>query len=119
MNLPNVTPLPVNQINSTFAIAPQMQAEHIAQIAGMGFKTVINSRPDFEAGPDQPTNASIQAAAEQAGLTYVFIPIPPNTQTEADIETMRQVLAKVPTPILGFCRSGNRVGRLYGLAMQK
>jgi hypothetical protein len=38
---------------------------------------VINNRPDFEAGPDQPTNADIQAAATAAGLAYAYLPVAP------------------------------------------
>jgi len=45
--------------------------------AQAGFKSVINNRPDFEGGPDQPTNASIEAAAKAAGLRYAFLPVQP------------------------------------------
>ena len=47
----------------------------MAEAAAAGFKSVINNRPDFEGGPDQPTNAAIEAAARAAGLEYAFLPV--------------------------------------------
>ena len=41
----------------------------MAEAAAAGFRSVINNRPDFEGGPTQPTNASIEAAARAAGLS--------------------------------------------------
>ena len=41
----------------------------------MGFKSVVNNRPDFEFESDQPTNADIEAAARAAGLEYRHLPV--------------------------------------------
>jgi uncharacterized protein (TIGR01244 family) len=116
MTQPTVAALPVIPVNEEFAIAGQLQAAQMSAAAALGFRSIINTRPDGEAGPDQPTHASIEAAAKAAGLEYVFIPISPSTQTEADIQAMKAVLKTLPRPMLGFCRSGNRVKRLYDLA---
>jgi uncharacterized protein (TIGR01244 family) len=116
MTQPTAAALPVIPVNEEFAIAGQLQAAQMSAAAAMGFRSIINTRPDGEAGPDQPTHASIEAAAKAAGLEYVFIPISPSTQTEADIQAMKAVLKTLPRPMLGFCRSGNRVKRLYDLA---
>jgi uncharacterized protein (TIGR01244 family) len=104
-------------VNEEFAVAAQLHAEHMQAAAAQGFRSIINSRPDGEAGPDQPSNASLEAAAKAAGLAYVFIPIPPGSQTEADILAMQAALKTLPRPMLGFCRSGTRVKRLYDLAL--
>jgi hypothetical protein len=37
-------------------------------IAATGFRGVINNRPDFEGGADQPTSVQLEAAAKNAGL---------------------------------------------------
>ena len=108
--------IPVIPVNDEFAVAAQLHSEQMKSAAAMGFRAIINTRPDGEAGPDQPSHASIQAAAKAAGMEYVFIPIPPGTQTEADIQEMRAALKTLPQPMLGFCRSGIRVKRLYDLA---
>ena len=38
--------------------------EAMAAVAKAGFRSVVNNRPDGEAGPQQPTSAAIEAAAE-------------------------------------------------------
>jgi uncharacterized protein (TIGR01244 family) len=99
-----------------FSVAPQLDSQAMAWAAGQGFRSVINNRPDFEGGPDQPTSASLQAAAEAAGLHYVFLPVHPAIQTAQDIERMARLLAELPKPILAFCRTGTRSGKLYQAA---
>ncbi len=116
MSQPAANALPVIPVNSEFSIVGQLDAEQMKAAAAMGFRAIINTRPDGEAGPNQPSHSSIAAAAQAAGMEYVFIPIPPGTQTEADIQAMRDALKALPRPMLGFCRSGNRVKRLYDLA---
>lgn len=67
--------LPLQAIAPDICAAPQLTPEAMAEAAAMGFKSVINNRPDFEHGPDQPTSAAIQAAAEAAGLQYRHLPV--------------------------------------------
>ena len=55
--------LPMQQIAADVSVAPQLTPEAMAEAARLGFKAVVNNRPDFEHGPDQPTRPSIQAAA--------------------------------------------------------
>jgi uncharacterized protein (TIGR01244 family) len=99
-----------------FSTAPQLDPQAMAWVAGQGFRSVINNRPDFEGGPDQPTSAAIQAAAAAAGLHYAFLPVHPAIQTAQDIERMSKLLAELPKPILAFCRTGTRSGKLYHAA---
>ena len=49
-----------------FAVAPQLELDDFAELARMGFRHVVNNRPDGEA-PDQPSSASVEAAAKAAG----------------------------------------------------
>ena len=88
----------------------------MAWAAQAGFRSVINNRPDFEGGPSQPTSAQIQAAAAAAGLQYVHQPVQPAVQTPQDIARFAQLLAQLPRPILAFCRTGTRSGKLYSAA---
>jgi uncharacterized protein (TIGR01244 family) len=110
------TSLPLRAIAAHVCVAPQLTPDSMAEAARVGFLSVINNRPDFEAGPDQPTSAQIEAAATAAGLVYHHLPIGPATQSLADIEQMAQLLVDLPRPLLMFCRSGNRSERLYHLA---
>jgi uncharacterized protein (TIGR01244 family) len=73
----------------------------------------VNNRPDYEEGPEQPTNASIEAAARAAGLQYAFLPVQGGYQSPEEIEAFAKLLAELPRPILAFCRSGARSTRLF------
>jgi len=110
--------LPLQQLGPDLCVAPQLGPEAMALAARQGFRSVINNRPDFEAGPEQPSNASIEAAAVAAGLAYVFLPVAPNYQSPQEIARFAELLATMPRPILAFCRSGARSGRLYWAATQ-
>ena len=85
----------------------------MAEAARAGFRSVVNNRPDFEHGPQQPTNAAIEAAARAAGLEYRFLPVESAYQSPEEIAAFAQLLKDLPRPILAFCRSGARSTRLY------
>ena len=104
------------QISPDFSVAPQLEPAAMAWAAQAGFKSVINNRPDFEDGPDQPTDAQMRAAAAAAGLTYAYLPVAPNVQTADEIAGFAQLLNDLPKPVLAFCRSGGRSTRLFRAA---
>ena len=114
----NPTLLPARPIADDISVAPQLTPEAMAEASRAGFKAVINNRPDFEHGPDQATNAAMQAAAEAAGLTYRFLPVAGGYQSPEEIAAFAQLLAELPRPLLCFCRSGARSTRLYQQATQ-
>lgn len=95
----------------------QLQPEDMAQVAAAGFRSVVNNRPDFEGGPDQPTSAAIEAAAVAAGLKYAHHPVSPSMHTPEQIAHMATLLAELPAPVLAFCRSGARSTRLIQAAL--
>lgn len=97
-------------------VAPQLEPPAMAELAAMGFKSVVNNRPDFEEGPDQPTDAQMKAAAEAAGLAYAYLPVQPAYQSPQEISRMAELLAALPRPMVAFCRSGTRSGKLYQAA---
>jgi uncharacterized protein (TIGR01244 family) len=88
----------------------------MAEAASAGFRSVINNRPDFEGGPDQPTNAAMEAAAKAAGLEYRFLPVASGYQSPEEAIACARLLDELPRPVLMFCRSGARSTRLYQLA---
>ena len=105
--------LPLHAVAPDVCVAPQLIPESMAEAARHGFKSVINNRPDYEEGPEQPTNASIEAAARAAGLQYAFLPVQGGYQSPEEIAAFAQLLADLPRPILAFCRSGARSSRLF------
>ena len=109
----NATALSIRAIAEDVYVAPQLTPEAMAEAARAGFRSVVNNRPDFEHGPDQPTNASIEAAALAAGLEYRFLPVAGNYQSPEEIARFAELLAELPRPLLAFCRSGARSTKLY------
>ena len=93
--------------------APQLTPEAMAAAAEAGFKAVMNNRPDMEGGPDQPTSASIEAAAQAAGLAYAYLPVNGGYQSPEEIARCAELLKTLPRPLLMFCRSGARSTKLY------
>ncbi|MEI8264366.1 MAG: TIGR01244 family sulfur transferase [Betaproteobacteria bacterium] len=110
--------LPVQAIAADVCVAPQLTPEAMAEAARLGFKSVVNNRPDFESGPDQPSSAAMAAAAQAAGLVYRFLPVAGGYQSPEEAAQMAGLLEELPRPLLMFCRSGARSARLYALAQQ-
>ena len=108
--------LPIRSLTPSFAVAAQLAPGDLAAVAAMGFKTVMNNRPDLEGGPDQPSSHAMRAAAEAAGLTYVYLPVVSGAYTPEQIQAMRDALDQAAQPVLAFCRSGARSTQLFMLA---
>jgi sulfide:quinone oxidoreductase len=105
----NVMPLTDN-----YSVTAQISAHDIAAIAAAGFKSIICNRPDQESA-DQPDFATIDAAAQAAGLQTAYIPITgmPSPEQTAD---MAQALTDLPAPVLAYCRTGNRSAIIFNAA---
>ncbi len=84
------------------------------RIAELGYKTIVNNRPDRE-DPNQASAAEIQAAAEAAGLTFVNLPYAGQTPPGVVAETAR-LLEQAPGPVLAYCRTGTRSIKAWALA---
>jgi uncharacterized protein (TIGR01244 family) len=105
--------LPLRQVAPDVCVAPQLTPEAMADAAAAGFKSVVNNRPDFEHGPDQPSSAQIEAAARAAGLQYRHLPVDGGFLSPQEIAAFAQLLQELPRPLLVFCRSGARSTRLF------
>ncbi len=109
---------PLQQLSAEVFVAPQLDAAAMTWAAQNGFKSIVNNRPDFEGGPDQPTSAAIEVAAKAAGLHYAWLPVLPAVQTADDIARFAKLLAELPKPMLAFCRTGTRSAKLYSAATE-
>lgn len=92
------------------AAAGQPTPEGLAQLKGMGFKTVINLRTEKEGAKDE------EAVVKAAGLNYVSVPVTAETLSPSDADAVSKVLDD-PTagPVLLHCASANRVGAVWAL----
>jgi uncharacterized protein (TIGR01244 family) len=93
-------------VTDDLSVSPQISVADVDEAARLGFKTLINNRPDGE-DPAQPSGHEIEAAARAAGLAYFHIPVR-GGPTGEQVETTRKVLAEAAHPVLAFCRSGTR-----------
>lgn len=98
-----------------FLVSPQIAASDIPDAAALGVALVINNRPDGEE-PSQPAGSSIAAAAKQAGLQYVAIPVAGMNVAAADLDAFDAAVRAAEGPVLAFCRSGTRSTVLRALA---
>ncbi len=110
------SPLRIAQIAADVCVAGQLDAAAMAEAARLGFRSVVNNRPDFEGGPEQPTSAQVEAAACAAGLEYRYLPVASGYQSPEEIAAFAALAAELPKPMLLFCRSGARSARLYQAA---
>jgi uncharacterized protein len=115
MNNTNTT-LTINKINDDFSTAAQITHDDVAYIAAQGFKTLINCRPDFEAGAEQPSSEALAVLAAKYELSFIHFPVLMGSSGDEFASSMAEYLLHAPKPALGFCRSGTRAGKLYGLA---
>ncbi|MDO9384120.1 MAG: TIGR01244 family sulfur transferase [Hyphomicrobiaceae bacterium] len=96
------------QITPSFAVAGQLEPEDFAHAAALGFRTIINNRPDGEER-GQLSAAEGRQAAEDNGLAYVHIPTTKHDIfTDAVVGPMADVVAAQAGPILAHCKSGQR-----------
>lgn len=102
-------------IDSSVSVYGQLRPEDVATAASLGFRTLVNNRPDGEEA-GQPAASEIEAAATAAGLAYVAIPVDHSGLSMGQVEAMAAVLAEQPGPVLAFCRSGTRSTNLWALA---
>ena len=97
----------IRRLDDRTLVSGQIAPQDVAALAGQGVTMIVNNRPDAEE-PDQPLAADIEAAAEQAGIGYRFIPIIRGIGP-ADVEVMQQARREVGEgTLLAFCRSGTR-----------
>lgn len=103
----------ISPIADDYSISPQISVEDLEEIAALGFKTVINYRPDGEGGADQVLSNVLAEKAESLGLTYQHNPVIPGQVTQDNVDDCAAFLNTAPKPILGFCRTGKRATMLY------
>jgi uncharacterized protein (TIGR01244 family) len=110
--------LEIIQHNPDFATVGQIQPEEVREIAALGFKSIIDNRPDFESGPSQPVHTDIEKQVIEHGLQFAFLPVVSGQITLEQVHQMAQLIESLPKPILAFCRSGARSTNLFQLASQ-
>ena len=106
----------IKHVTPDFAVAGQIAPADISSLAAMGFKSIICNRPDREQW-GQPEFQSVAEAARAAGMQTESIPFSPGAMSATDVEAFRAALARLPAPVLAYCRSGARSLNIYTVAV--
>lgn len=104
----------IRQLSPTHAVSPQIAVEDIPAIVAAGFKTIICNRPDMEVPPSHHA-AVIAAAAMDAGLAFVTIPVTHQGLNLEMVEAQGAAMAGSPGPSLAYCASGTRSSIVWSL----
>jgi sulfide:quinone oxidoreductase len=102
----------VKKISPFISVSPQIYPAQMARLAEMGFKTLINNRPERETD-DQPLLQDLKAEAEKYGMQLISIPIIPGAITEQNVSDFSMEIGRVQGPVLVYCRSGMRSTSLW------
>jgi uncharacterized protein (TIGR01244 family) len=90
---------------AALATAGKPSVETLSKLKELGFRTAIDLRQPAE-GVD-----AARKAVEEQGLTFVSVPVSPDTFTLEDAKKVAAILDDVKAaPVLLFCASSNRVG---------
>ncbi len=104
----------VLKLSGDFAVASQITAEDLGEIAESGYRCVICNRPDGE-DAGQPTVAELRAACEQHGLELHHVPIGHSGMDHESVLQQMGIMANAPGPFLAYCRSGHRSTVLWNV----
>ena len=104
-----------HQLDDKTLVSGQIQPQDVVGFKREGVTMIVNNRPDGE-DPGQPLAADIEAAAEEAGIAYRFVPIR-RGPGPADVEEMQEAMRQCGDgKLLAFCRSGTRSTFAWALA---
>ncbi len=104
-------------ITPDYTVAAQISAADVAQIAALGYRSIMCNRPDGEEAA-QPDFAVIDAAARPYGIVTIHVPVISGQIVSANIDAFRAAFSALPGPVFAYCRSGARCQNLWQLAGQ-
>ncbi len=106
----NLKPLSAN-----LKVSGQLLPEDIEALKEQGFASVICSRADNEQ-PEQPGHHALQAACQQAGMQFAYLPVVPGVITDDQVKTFAELIDALPRPVAAYCRTGTRAAMLWALS---
>ena len=99
-------------------IYKQIHPRQCAKLAELGYRSVINIRPDNE-HTTQPTSLDLAAATKKANLAYRHLPFDDERLSRVTVEQFAAYYHAFPKPILMFCGTGARAKLLYQSALMQ
>lgn len=105
-------------MTNNITIYKQIYPRQCAKLAELGYRSIINIRPDDE-HITQPTSQDLAAATEQANLAYHHLPFDDERLSMVTVEQFASFYHAFPKPILMFCGTGARAKLLYQSALMQ
>lgn len=102
----------IRKVTDELSVSPQVSPDNLAELATLGFKSVICNRPDGEEH-GQPSFSDIEQAATAAGLEIRYLPIYHTGMGADDLDASATAFTQMAKPILAYCRSGARSAAVW------
>ena len=99
-------------------IYKQIYPSQCIKIAKLGYRSVLNIRPDAESDT-QPNSCDLATATKQADLAYHYLPFDDERLSLLTVEQFAKFYHSMPKPILMFCGTGARAKLLYQSALMQ
>ena len=105
----------IARLTPFLSVTDQLTPEDVVRAAAMGFRAIVNNRPDGEA-QEQPAGASIETEARRHGLDYRHIPVVSGQVSDTNVSDFAAAMGSLKGPVLAFCRTGTRSTTLWALS---
>jgi len=105
-------------MTDNLTIYKQIYPSQCSKIAALGYRSVLNIRPDAET-ETQPNSGDFAQATAEANLTYHHLPFDDERLSMATVEQFAAFYRAMPKPILMFCGTGARAKLLYQSALMQ
>ena len=113
-----MTSHPWTKIGEGFFASGQISTDDMEAIKALGVRLIVNNRPDGEAA-DQPDGVEIEAAAREAGLAYIHLPVGAAGLTGRHLDQFDAAVKQTDGAALGYCLSGTRSMLLRAFAQAR
>lgn len=105
----------IKLLTPALSVSPQLSEADIAQAARIGFRGIIDNRPDGEE-PGQVSAAAMERLAAAHGMAFAHVPVVPGNIGDEDVARMADALSRLDAPVLAYCRTGTRSTSLWALS---
>lgn len=103
-------------ITPSFAVTSALVPEDFEMASKLGFRAIINNRPDGEED-GQVSSRQTAVLAWRAGLGFRHVPAPKHDLfTDAVVEASGEALSALQGPVLAYCKSGLRSAIVWAAA---
>jgi len=101
----------ITAITGIFSVSAQIQSSDVEHIAEQGFKSILCVRPEDE--PGSVGIDEIKQAASEHGMAFHYLPVVLTGIKDSQVDEFAALMAGIETPVLAYCRSGNRASKLF------